>query len=355
MTRDKLLNSFKYEVIWLKSHIPWKPIENFRPVPQFYSTPSDLSVFKYMEECKKSAVKKRDFETYGIENIKDKKYLIVIPHHERVENILSVLDSFTDLVNIGVVVVDSTHILDDRIIDKVLSTGNCYIAISQRNEVFNKSDCMNIAYSLLSNMNAEWFIFHDTDVVLSCNFEESFMKRISNTDAPAFFQCFGDRRVAYLGPESSQKVKQKLASELGISVDFSREIMSNPDVLLLGQGAPGGSIAVHRDLFEAVGGYDADWYEGYGAEDASFFTKCVRHYTKEQLTSKQPLHQIQTQNLEDVVGLHMDHDPPEISDENFVVGELIQPCLLRLNQRQHEHIVSLSKNRLELYKKVYSL
>jgi len=355
MNREKLLKHMKYTIHTVNDISNGGPHGTFtRPVPFIIRAPEDAYVYQYMVKSKAEMVCKKDFKVFGITNVKNKKYVVVIPHHNRVDNCISTIDSFSNMKHIGIVVVDMTNIPNPMLEKKIKSTKNCYITVQDTNSIFNKSEMMNIAYSVLSKSDIDWFVFHDTDVVLSSNFEEAFLERVSKSDAPLFFQCFAEKRVAYLGSESSSELKNYLNENSGFSVEFAQRILTNPDVLILGQGAPGGSIAVHRSLFEVVGGYDSDWYIGYGPEDASFFSKCVRHYTKHNLDPKWSVHQIQNYNLESVLGLHLDHVSPVIEEKEYIIGSVIHPCLIRLTNRTYQKIITASQQKLWKFKEVYS-
>ena len=355
MNREKLFKQMDYTIRHVDDLHLWSPSGSFtRPVPFVVRAPEDVFVYRYMLQTKSEIVSKKDLKAVGITNVKKKKYVVIIPHHNRVDNCISTIDSFSKMKDIGIVVVDMTNTPNPILKKKIKSTKNCYITVQDTNSVFNKSEMMNIAYSVLSKFDIEWFVFHDTDVALTSNFEEAFLERISKPDAPLFFQCFAEKRVPYLGPDSSSELKNYLNENSGFSVEFARRILTNPDILILGQGAPGGSIAVHRDLFEEVGGYDPEWYVGYGPEDASFFSKCVRYYRKDKLNKNQSVHQIENYNLESVIGLHLHHDSAPTNEQDFIIGSVIHPCLIRLGLVTYQKIITASQQKLRNFKEVYS-
>lgn len=353
MNKEQLANSFRYEVEYTQAGPHSK---DKRPFLRYGSLPEDQQIFSYMIEAKTTPLVEKKYKVSGVENIEDKRVLMVIPNHNRTENLLAVVKSFSYMRRTGIVVVDGAPKANKKIRDCVLKNKGCYIWIKHEEGVpFNKSDAMNIGHSLTCNLDADWYVFHDTDVILSSNFEESLIKRIKDPVLPLVFQCFGGQRVPYLGVEQSNMLRTIAENHGKISVDSAMSAYQSPDTFWTAPGAPGGSIAVHTSLFDKVGGYDADWYAGYGPEDATFLTKCIRTITQEKLKPRMTLHQIDMKSLEDVLGLHIHHEPPVICEKDFVVVDIIQPCFMRLRDRSFNNILNMSQEKLNQYKKAYSL
>ena len=121
-------------------------------------------------------------------------------------------------------------------------------------------------------------------------------------------------------------------------------------------GAPGGSICIHRDLFESIGGYDPEWCLRYGPEDSMFLIKANYFYDKVCYDKKHGtcgVHRIETENL-DCLGCHLWHPTATFGDVFlFSAAELIQNVLTGMDKRSIQLMLQFSSDQLERTKIKY--
>jgi len=140
-----------------------------------------------------------------------------------------------------------------------------YRWINSSGNIFNKCFCHNIG-SLISN--TKYLHFHDCDLLVPSNFYEEVFNKIELNDV---VQCFYNRRVNYLNEIPS--------IDYFNGEDIESIIVNKQSYKEGGYGAPGGSIAISKDLFEKCGGFDPHFFWGYSIEDAFFWNKVERFKT----------------------------------------------------------------------------
>lgn len=102
-------------------------------------------------------------------------------------------------------------------------------------------------------------VFHDGDVCAPTEYAAELVSALHDMDfAAASLQRF----LFYLDPEDSKRVDVAEVLENGIK----------PTKVF--QNWKGGSIAIRRDAFAAIGGFDEE-FVGWGGEDAEFYDRCL--------------------------------------------------------------------------------
>jgi hypothetical protein len=138
-----------------------------------------------------------------------------------------------------------------------------YHWINSHSNIFNKCVCHNIGAALTKS---KFIHFHDCDLPVPVNFYEALINELNVNPA---VQAFNGRRVNYLKEDTT-----KLYFD-GLSID---KISRDPSNYKEGvPGAPGGSIALSRELFLRVGGFDPHFFWAYSIEDRFFWEKVEKY------------------------------------------------------------------------------
>jgi hypothetical protein len=127
---------------------------------------------------------------------------------------------------------------------------------------FNKALSYDKAF--LFGSPANWYLFHDNDVLVPLNFWELLDKNVERSKTK-FLQPYTYRSLVNTIPE----VAERLRNNLSLADKPLQEGMFYPII----EGAPGGSLYLHRERYIDVGGHDPNYCWGYGPEDLLFFTK----------------------------------------------------------------------------------
>ncbi len=127
---------------------------------------------------------------------------------------------------------------------------------------FNKCRCFNVG-ALFSN-KAKIYLFHDSDIIVPAHFFIDLMLNFNHGHQDAL-QAFTGRRVIYCHPDLTNRIIAG-SDHIYNAYPGSREV----DVGVA--GAKGGSMAVKKDMFFKVGGFDEEFSE-YSVEDAFFYDK----------------------------------------------------------------------------------
>lgn len=216
-----------------------------------------------------SEVKKQEvisiYQGQGIEKIRDDNFdiLTVIPFRGRKMHLLKTLETLIDSANsvdakIGFLVVENSHISIAYDVPDVFNSVN-YRWLNSGGKMFNKCLCHNIgAYITNSNI----IHFHDCDIMVPVDFYSHIIQKMEKNQA---VQCFSSRRVNYVEENATKDI---------LSGANSNDVLNAPYSFKTGStGAPGGSIALKRNLFDMVGGFDPHFFWGYSVEDAFFWKK----------------------------------------------------------------------------------
>lgn len=155
-------------------------------------------------------------------------------------------------------------------LDKIAEEYNCeyiWLFLDPRdNELpmgqFNKALCYDKAFLFTSP--AEWYLFHDNDVLVPRDFWNRIDKNVARTNTK-FLQPYTHRSLLNTIPD----VAEQLRNNISLADEKLNEEMIFPIV----EGAPGGSLYLHRTRYLDVGGHDPNYFWGYGPEDKFFFEK----------------------------------------------------------------------------------
>lgn len=138
-----------------------------------------------------------------------------------------------------------------------------YRWLNSNGYLFNKCICHNIGAAV---SNSDFLHFHDCDIPVPVNFYEELINKLEQNGA---VQAFNGRKVNYI-----HEIPTKLYFD-GADIDT---IIKDPENYREGKpGAPGGSIAVSRDLFDKVGGFDSHFFWAYSIEDKFFWDKIEKY------------------------------------------------------------------------------
>jgi hypothetical protein len=144
---------------------------------------------------------------------------------------------------------------------------------------------------------------------MSTNFVTSLCRTLERN--PTHFQCFGKKAVVLLSPDATTRMRRDVVRGTGPD---TRQLAA-----LAPSFAPGGSICIRNDLFEQVGGFDAELFTRYATEDACLWIKLERQVDRAPFPFPTPCPQRQaTPNLEDVCAYHQHHDCPPVVPSTFV-------------------------------------
>jgi hypothetical protein len=205
------------------------------------------------------------YQNRGIENIKEEFDLFtIIPFSNRVLHLKKTIESLIESskksgLKIGILVVENSYKPEAAdIIDNI--KGVYYIWIDSMYKFFNKCLSHNIGSYITKS---KYLHFHDCDLVVTDNFYSAIENKFKSGES--MMQCFCKRRVNY--------VTKEVSVEFFTGDKTINDIISNKGYSPGNTGAPGGSIAISRDLFEKTGGFDAHFFWAYSIEDAFFWKK----------------------------------------------------------------------------------
>ncbi len=127
---------------------------------------------------------------------------------------------------------------------------------------FNKALCYDKAF--LFGSPAEWYLFHDNDVLVPRDFWNRLDKNVERAKTK-FIQPYTHRSLLNTVPEIAQRLRE--------NVDLADQGLTEEMIFPIVAGAPGGSLYLHRERYLEVGGHDPNYFWGYGPEDKLFFEK----------------------------------------------------------------------------------
>jgi hypothetical protein len=163
-------------------------------------------------------------------------------------------------VNITIVEQDnSSHYMDtckDLGIDYIFIPNS----ILKNGESYNRSFCFNVGYLLASP--SIWYLFHDIDILINHDFFKSLKTYLVKN--PKWLQTYTKKRVLLLNPGITEAlVNSKETLDLVTINDYKE---AQP-------GSTGGTLLVRHDIYMDVGGFDPEFFYGYGPEDSFFWSK----------------------------------------------------------------------------------
>ncbi len=134
-----------------------------------------------------------------------------------------------------------------------------YIFVPQNGHRFNKCLCFNVG--VLKGVRAEYYLFHDSDILVPENFFELLFENMKDHDA---VQAFSGQRLFHIGRELTENI-------LCGRIPADELATTTKDVMPARAGAEGGSIFCTKEIVLGVGGF-SDWaYDEYSVEDAAFW------------------------------------------------------------------------------------
>jgi predicted glycosyltransferase involved in capsule biosynthesis len=163
---------------------------------------------------------------------------------------------------INYVLVEYSHQREHEDSCKDLGIGYIWIA-SRPDQQFNK--CLAMNCGAVAFPTSSFYLFHDIDCLVQRSFFVDLFDNIKARDCRAI-QAFYGRRLLYLNKSATECA---IAGALNVDdIDAS-----TPGIVVGPAGAPGGSIAIDRELFIEVGGFDDELFAGYAPEDRFFWNK----------------------------------------------------------------------------------
>lgn len=129
----------------------------------------------------------------------------------------------------------------------------CHKVEIPKSLMFNKSQALNAG---VRESNGSILLLHDADIVVPGNYIREICRRMQGG-------WQGMRPLRFLFSLSQQD-----------SAEFQKSCMvsSTAEVSEVMQNFPGGSIAVRREVYDAIGGFDED-FVGWGGEDVEFLDR----------------------------------------------------------------------------------
>jgi hypothetical protein len=236
-------------------------------------------LYSLMEGYKISA---RDRTEYSMKRYVYEKKIpprkIIIPCFKRRENLVAVLKRFQMIAappegyRPQILLVEHSHLQET---EYIANDFNCEYIWFNQNEAavsgyiddtpigqFNKALCYDKAF--LFSSPAEWYLFHDNDVLVPNDFWTRLDANVQRTGTK-FLQPYTHRSLLNLYPYVADMIREDPALvDQGIHPGMYAPIK---------EGAPGGSLYIHRDRYIDVGGHDPNLCWGYGPEDRLFYNK----------------------------------------------------------------------------------
>jgi len=128
-------------------------------------------------------------------------------------------------------------------------------------EQFNRALSFNLSTRIFPS---KYYIFHDVDLIFDKDFFSKIETYIKENKTP--LQTYCKRRVCSLSEETTKKIYNK-TMQVGELIPNFNGTTENPI------GSTGGSLLISHDLFQKVGGFDPEFFTGYGPEDLFFWEK----------------------------------------------------------------------------------
>jgi hypothetical protein len=227
------------------------------------------------------------YERYKDENLEEtedsrKRYLydkklpqkkVVIPTLHRKENLVCVLKRFQN-INLPeegyrppILVIEHSPYPELKEIVEEYNVEWIWFYLDPTNPLypvgqFNKALCYDKAF--LFGSPAEWYLFHDNDILVPRDFWHRLDMNQKRTGAK-FLQPYAHRCLFNLYPEPAEEIRKDMKkADLPLLVESYTPLQP---------GAPGGSLYIHHSRYLDVGGHDPNYCWGYGPEDAFFFHK----------------------------------------------------------------------------------
>lgn len=165
-------------------------------------------------------------------------------------------------LKVVITIVEQDSVSHYRAQCKSLGVGYIFIPniIIKKGESYNRSFCFNVGYLLATQ--STWYLFHDIDILV----DGSFFSNISTYLAknPKWLQTYTHKRVLLLNPG----ITEEIVKSTGLI-----DLKAVKDYKEAQAGSTGGSIIVRNDVFLDVGGFDPEFFYGYGPEDSFFWSK----------------------------------------------------------------------------------
>ena len=179
--------------------------------------------------------------------------ILPVGGRERLPLFRAVLDSFAkqSVSNVEVIVVEHSA---DAAYDEGLPPGAIYRHLPlAAGEEFNKSRLANIGVRCAT---AEWILLHDADIVVPHRYVESLLGAVRE----GYEAVLPIRLLFYLDADATVSFLPAKALPAGLRVKQ------------VSQNFPGASIAVRKDVYEALGGHN-ERFQGWGGEDSEFLSR----------------------------------------------------------------------------------
>jgi hypothetical protein len=239
-------------------------------LPFFYNHPPIQGVFDLSTLANgKNQEVLRAYDDLKVESIKHEYEIVtILPFRGRWLHLEKTLESLISAASetenkIGFVIIENSQkpIFDTGKFSKY--TNVHYRWLNSKGKIFNKCLCHNIgAGATVSN----FIHFHDCDLPVPYNFYKALISELYKNPA---VQAFSGRKVNYL-----KEIHTKEYFD-GISIN---NITKDKDSYKEGVfGAPGGSIALSRELFNKAGGFDPHFFWAYSIEDRFFWEKVEKY------------------------------------------------------------------------------
>jgi len=206
-----------------------------------------------------------------------------------------------------------------------------YIHIPCAEEVpFNKCLAMNVG--ALFSAKAQYFLFHDVDLIVRSDFFLNIDKNVEKKKCKAI-QTFDKRRVLNCPSMLTEDI-------INDKVNFDDFKEGWRGIYDHGRyGAPGGSIMVHKDIFFKVGGFDPELWHSYSPEDLFFWDK-VNLFTNME-TCDSPVNEV----------FHLHHELQQKSNPEFRAMMVLYKMWYRQGEGEKMKICDYKRDLIKEYER----